>query len=64
MEITERYWPFMAQHPNVGTSLSEAELYRAHFKSILYDPAKVLIKHYGRNNLANIQINTLQHLHY
>ncbi|XP_076114684.1 uncharacterized protein LOC143082737 isoform X1 [Mytilus galloprovincialis] len=43
MEITERYWPLMAQHPNIGTNLSQAELYRTHFKSLLYDPAKEII---------------------
>lgn len=42
MEITERYWPLMTQHPNIGTNLSQAELYRTHFKSLLYDPAKVI----------------------
>ncbi|XP_052065580.1 uncharacterized protein LOC127705300 isoform X4 [Mytilus californianus] len=43
MEITERYWPLMVQHPNIGTNLSQAELYRTHFKSLLYDPAKEII---------------------
>jgi len=49
MEITERYWPLMTQHPNIGTNLSQAELYRSHFKSLLYDPAKVI------NNIKGIQ---------
>ncbi|CAC5388309.1 unnamed protein product [Mytilus coruscus] len=43
MEITERYWPLMAQHPNIGTNLNQAELYRTHFKSLLYEPAKEII---------------------
>ena len=40
-KIREHYQPLLREHPIVGRTLSQAELYRAHFTTTLYEPAKV-----------------------
>ncbi|XP_062590152.1 uncharacterized protein LOC134251753 [Saccostrea cucullata] len=39
MEISERFWPLLTQHPTVASCLSQAEMFRTHFTTTLYDPA-------------------------
>ena len=36
-----QYEPLLPEHPCVGATLSQAELYRTHFTTTLYEPAKV-----------------------
>ncbi|XP_055900960.1 uncharacterized protein LOC106060929 [Biomphalaria glabrata] len=42
-KIFEHYNPLLREHPIVGKTLSQAELYRAHFTTTLYEPAKELL---------------------
>ncbi|XP_059164291.1 uncharacterized protein LOC131947172 [Physella acuta] len=42
-KIWEHYHPLLQEHPIVGKTLSQAELYRAHFTTTLYEPAKELL---------------------
>ncbi|KAH9495877.1 hypothetical protein Btru_015325 [Bulinus truncatus] len=42
-KICEHYHPLLREHPIVGKTLSQAELYRAHFTTTLYEPAKELL---------------------
>ncbi|CAG5126904.1 unnamed protein product, partial [Candidula unifasciata] len=42
-KICKLFHPLLREHPIVGKTLSQAELYRAHFTTTLYDPAKELL---------------------
>nr|KAG5694029.1 hypothetical protein BaRGS_002483 [Batillaria attramentaria] len=42
-KIRNLYEPLMQEHPCVGNTLSQAELYRTHFTTTLYEPAKELL---------------------
>ncbi|CAL1547048.1 unnamed protein product [Lymnaea stagnalis] len=42
-KICQHYLPLLQEHPIVGKTLSQAELYRAHFTTTLYEPAKELL---------------------
>ncbi|XP_076472104.1 uncharacterized protein LOC143301596 [Babylonia areolata] len=37
------YEPLLQEHPSVGNTLSQAELYRTHFTTTLYEPSKELL---------------------
>lgn len=39
--IVKKYKPQLQDHPAIGKTLSQAELYRTHFTTSLYEPAKV-----------------------
>lgn len=41
MDISERFWPILSQHPTIASCLKQAEMYRTHFATTLYDPATV-----------------------
>ncbi|XP_070200840.1 uncharacterized protein [Littorina saxatilis] len=41
--VTSHYEPLLTEHPCVGGTLSQAELYRTHFATTLYEPAKELL---------------------
>ncbi|RUS69885.1 hypothetical protein EGW08_022353 [Elysia chlorotica] len=42
-KICQHYQPLLQEHPIVGRTLSQAELYRAHFTTTLHEPAKELL---------------------
>ncbi|GFO33802.1 actin, gamma-enteric smooth muscle [Plakobranchus ocellatus] len=42
-KICHHYQPLLQEHPIVGRTLSQAELYRAHFTTTLHEPAKELL---------------------
>ncbi|KAL8579892.1 hypothetical protein ACOMHN_060746 [Nucella lapillus] len=37
------YEPLLQEHPSIGSTLSQAELYRTHFTTTLYEPSKELL---------------------
>ncbi|XP_067655223.1 uncharacterized protein [Haliotis asinina] len=41
--IVKKYQPQLQDHPAIGKTLSQAELYRTHFTTSLYEPAKDLL---------------------
>ncbi|XP_071100279.1 uncharacterized protein [Haliotis cracherodii] len=41
--IVKKYKPQLQDHPAIGKTLSQAELYRTHFTTSLYEPAKDLL---------------------
>ncbi|KAK6191745.1 hypothetical protein SNE40_003350 [Patella caerulea] len=41
--INDNYYAQLSDHPVIGVTLSQAEIYRTHFTSSLYEPAKDLI---------------------